>query len=991
MYVHVIGWVICALAAFAQPFGLTAADTKHDLAADPSGFLAGAFSAYSDNFTLGQLQNQAYGYLFPQGAFFLATDFLPDWVAQRAWWSIVLGVGFSGFVVVARKVFSVSPAWLVLGALVYALSPRALTTLTAISSETWPVMLAPWVVAPFLVQRISWRHVAAAVVPVACMGAINATATLAACVPAAIVLLYRKQFKALGLWLLGCALVSAWWIGPLLILGKYAPAFTDYIESAFVTTRWLNLPELLRGATSWSTFVDTERQAGSLLTSQPLFILATCAVAAVGLAGLTRLPKVWTAMSLIGIAIMGTHLGVYLDFLDGAGAFMRNLHKFDPLVRLPFALGLTLAVYKLATRKMAAAILVVLVVLTSTAPAWTGRLLPKGAYEEVPHYWQEAADFINDNAQDTRTLIAPQASFARQDWGWTRDEPAQPLVDTPLAFRDAIPLIPAESIRGLDGIMDVLRYDPAQGAKALQRLGIGAVIYRHDLENSFTEFDPEELPGEVHTFGDVDVILLESQPDMLIADNQPTTVAGGGEILALLDMLGTPGPRKLVEENAKVVTDTPALVDRNFGTLDGAASAQMAPGDESTSNNTARDYPSAGPLTTVKEGDVRLSAESSASDASAFGGANPARSLTAAADDNPETAWWPAPGHTGWLQLDGDFPTPEITLTATRSTEVEIHGADGAKVTARLEANTPRTITVPGGPTETIRVELTERVGIAEVEQAKRVVTVPDTSPDVQQFIFQRLFLDTGIIIREFTAPRDMTVTLDADREQVLIDASSYAPGDTIALDKGTHRLETRAQWVSLTAEPQQVAYEATGRDIAAADSERILNAGRAFNSGLRGYLGDVELEPVEIDAASQAFVIPPGIAGEFRMEHEADGLYRAWLIIGGLIGIATLVACAFTSRLRGENAQMPMGSPWLVGIIALGLVNWVFAPVALAMWAVLRWTNLKAEYLSPALMLMAGAMLARAPWPSEGYAGDSLLVVSLTAAAVACLFFPRK
>lgn len=977
--------------ACAQPIGLTAADTKHDLAADPAGFLAGAFSVYSDNFTLGQLQNQAYGYLFPQGAFFLLTDFLPDWVAQRLWWTIVLGVGFSGFVVLARKVLSAQPAWLVLGGLVYALSPRALTTLTAISSETWPVMLAPWVVAPFLVQRITWRHVAAAVVPVACMGAINATATLAACVPAGIVLLYRKHFKALGLWLIGCALVSAWWIGPLLILGRYAPAFTDYIESAYVTTRWLNLPELLRGATSWSSFVDTERQAGALLTSEPLFILATCAVAAVGLAGLVKLPKVWTAMLLIGIAIMGTHLGAYLDFLDGAGAFMRNLHKFDPLVRLPLALGVVAAVQILATRRMAAALLVVLVTLTSTAPAWTGRLMPARAYEQVPDDWQAAADFVNEHAQDTRTLIAPQTSFARQEWGWTRDEPAQPLVKTPLAFRDAIPLIPAEAIRGLDGIMDVLRYDPEQGAKALQRIGVGAVIYRHDLENSFTEFDPDELPGDKHSFGDVEVVLLETQPDMLIAENSPTRVAGGGEVLALLDALGRSGPRVLVDENAEIVTDTPALVDRNFGTLDGAASAQMASNDESTSNNVARDYPSAGPLTMVTEGDVRLSAESSASDSSSFGGANPARSLTAAADGNPETAWWPAPGHVGWIQLDGDFPQPEVTLTATASTEVTIHGADGANVTVRLEADTPRTVTVPGGATDSIRVELTERVGIAEIDQASRVVTVPDTSPNVQQFLFQRLFLDTGIIIREFTAPRDMSMQLDADRQPVIIDGTSYEPGDTVQLDAGTHRLETRAQWVTLTADPEQAAYTPTGKTISAADGERLLNTGRAFNEGLRGFIGDVELESREIDAASQGFIIPAGVVGEFRMEHEAAGLYRTWLIIGGIVGIVTLIAAAITGRLRGENAQMDMGRPWLVGIVALALVNWGFALVAGAMWAVVRWTNLKPQYLSPALMLMAGAMLARAPWPSEGYAGDSLLVTSLAAAAVALLFVPRK
>ena len=991
MYVHAIGWVICAALAFVQPVGLVAADTKHDLAANPLGFLTGAFSVYSDNFPLGQLQNQAYGYLFPQGAFFLLTDFLPDWIAQRLWWTIVLGVGYSGFIVLARKVFNASSAWMILGGFLYALSPRALTTLTAISSETWPVMLAPWVVAPFLVQRITWRHIAAAVVPVACMGAINATATMAACVPAAIVLLYRRQLKSLGLWLLGCALVSAWWIGPLLILGKYAPAFTDYIESAFVTTRWLNLPEMLRGVTSWSSFADTERQAGSLLTSEPLFVLATCAVAAVGLAGLTRLPKVWTAILLLGIAVMGIKLGFYLDFLDGPGAFMRNLHKFDPLLRIPLCLGVVAAVNMLAARRLAAAVLVVLVVLTSTAPAWTGRMLPKGAYEEVPQYWQDAADFINAHAQDTRTLIAPQTSFARQDWGWTRDEPAQPLVETPLAFRDAIPLVPPEAIRGLDGIMDILRYSPDQGAQALKRLGIGAVIYRHDLEDSFTEFDPQRLPGTLRSFGEVDVILLPEQPDMLTSEDEPLTVAGGGESLALLDMLEGSGPRQLVKENAEVVTDTPALVDRNFGTLDGAVSAQMAEGDESTSNNAARDYPSAGPLTTVEEGEVRLSAESSASDASAFGGANPARSLTAASDGNPETAWWPAPGHTGWLQLDGDFPTPSITLTATRNTEVTIHGADGAKVNAKLEANTPRTITVPGGPTKTIRVELTERVGIAEVAQAQRIVKVPDTSPNVQQFLFQRLFLDTGIIIREFTAPRDMTMTLDADREHVLIDSTSYSPGDTVTLEKGTHRIETRAQWVSLKDSPRQVSYDETDGQISAADEERILTTGRSFNSGLRGYIGDVELTTKQIDAATQGFVIPAGVAGEFRMEHEAAGLYRAWLVIGGAMGIATALLCAWFGRLRGEPARLEMGRPWVLGLMVLTALHWSFALVAAGMWAVLRWTNFKPVYLSPALMLIVGAMLARSPWPSASYAGDSSLVAALAAAAVACIFLPRK
>ena len=54
-----LGILALALILLVQPWGLTAADTKHDLTADPLHFLRGALSAYTDTFTLGQLQNQA--------------------------------------------------------------------------------------------------------------------------------------------------------------------------------------------------------------------------------------------------------------------------------------------------------------------------------------------------------------------------------------------------------------------------------------------------------------------------------------------------------------------------------------------------------------------------------------------------------------------------------------------------------------------------------------------------------------------------------------------------------------------------------------------------------------------------------------------------------------------------------------------------------------------------------------------------------------------
>ena len=315
-------------------------------------------------------------------------------------------------------------------------------------------------------------------------------------------------------WLAGCAVVSLWWIGPLLILGRYAPPFTDFIESSFVTTRWLNLIEILRGTTSWAPFVDTEREAGFLLVSSPTFVLLTAAVAALGMWGLTLSSTphrgLWVGMLLVGVTVLGAAHGPlsaqWLALLDGPLAPFRNLHKFDPLVRIPLLVGvaglgthLPLPRTLHPGRREAAAALVLVVGVAALAPAWSGRLLPRGTWDYVPGYWQEATNMLNREAAGTRTLIVPESSFARQTWGWTRDEPAQPLLDVPWAVRDAVPLIPAEAIRGLDGVMAVLHHDADAGMDALRRLGVGAVLHRKDLESG-RELD---LPG-AQRFGDVE-------------------------------------------------------------------------------------------------------------------------------------------------------------------------------------------------------------------------------------------------------------------------------------------------------------------------------------------------------------------------------------------------------------------------------------------------------------------------------------------------------
>lgn len=1098
---HAIVWLALAAAMFAQPVGLLAADTKHDLTADPAGFLAAATHAWTDVFPLGQLQNQAYGYLFPQGLFFFLADAVPDWllpawVAQRLWWTIVAGVGFSGFYrlcqcVAARSSRPVTAsasirAFHIIAALLFALSPRTLTTLTAISSEAWPVMLAPWVLVPLLRgDTITGRDIAAATVPIALMGAVNATATLAACIPAGLVILWRRQG-----WLLipAAVAVSAWWIGPLLVLGKYSPPFTDFIESSFVTTRWLNLLEILRGTTHWTPFADTEREAGYLLVSQPVFVLATVAIAACGLAGLalsaqgaqgtaargTRLRHhgLWLVMLLVGIAILAAPYG---QLLDDALAPLRNLHKFDLLVRIPLLLGVAhlgtvLEVphpRQLLTRRAAAGLGVAVIALLSVAPVWSGRLLPTGAYREVPEYWRQAADFLNANV-DTRTLLVPETSFARQGWGWTRDEPAQPLLEVPWAVRDAVPLLPPEAIRGLDGVMATVD----RSVDPLLRLGIGAVLVRHDLASETQRERADELADALdrladraaggapavqrHDFGEVSIFVLDAQRDMHIA-HDPVTVAGGGEALAVLDVIDGTAPRRLVDHagagaasegsGAEIVTDTPLLVDRNFGTLQGAVSGPLASPDEATTKHPSVDYPSvATPLPVRPRGDVQLQASSSAADATAFGGADPARSINAAVDGTDQ-AWWPAPGDPGTLQLrstDGMFHAPELHVTTTEDARLRVlaFAAEGARdAGGAADASTGasdepiRTITVETVANEDTRVVFPDdlrasrievqinpetRTGVSDIHvlghEVSRLVHVPATA-DVRQFVFQRLAVDTGVIQRSFEVPRAMQLEIRTDDEQpVTIDGTEYSAGETVELS-GTHTLSTAAAWVSLREPGFALAsrYEPVdGRtvpDAASTNTERLLVTGRAFNEGLRGELVDAsgtvtELQPTSIDAATQAFVLPDGASGQFRMIFAGEAAYRMSLFVGAAVSLVTLAAlvlfplarptvstqfaAARRRHARGLLATEPTLPAWAFPVAAVAVSGAVVGPAgavsAAVAWAITRWTTIRPVVLAPALLGICGLWLARAPWPDAHYAGDSLLAACLAAGAVACL-----
>ena len=515
--------------------GLISPDTKLDLTANPLRFLARAANLWNSDLPFGQAQNQAYGYLFPHGAFFALGHTLgvPGWLTQRLWWAVLLTVGCWGLLRVTEALGIGTRTSRLIGAVAYALSPRVLTTIGSISSETLPMMLAPWVLLPVILaldrQRPHLRATGAssprmlagrAGVALALMGAVNAVASLAACLPAIIWWAChrpnRRWRRFTAWWLLASLLAVAWWVVALVLLGRISPPFLDFIESSGVTTQWTSLTEVLRGTSAWTPFVAPGSTAASSLVSQPVAVLATTLVAAGGLAGLAlrSMPARGrlVTMLMVGLVLITAGysggLGAPLanevqSFLDAAGAPLRNVHKIEPVIRIPLVLGIAHLLGRIPLpgsvsrpvwvravahpekdKRMAAGIVVLTALLVATSLAWTGRLTPPGTFRAIPDYWHQAADWLTENHDAGRVLVVPGAPFANQIWGNSHDEPLQVLGDFPWGVRDSIPLTPPQTIRALDSVQRLFAAGRGSAglADTLDRQGISYLVVRNDLD-----------------------------------------------------------------------------------------------------------------------------------------------------------------------------------------------------------------------------------------------------------------------------------------------------------------------------------------------------------------------------------------------------------------------------------------------------------------------------------------------------------------------------
>jgi arabinofuranan 3-O-arabinosyltransferase len=538
--------------AFVQDAGLLAADTKLDLATDPAGFLARSLHLWDDLGASGQLQNQAYGYLWPMGPFFLLGGLLdlPGWVVQRSWMALVSVVAFAGAERTAREFGVRSDLAAILVGVAYALSPRMLTTLGPISIEAWPSALAPWVLLPLVRGAVTGsprRAAALSALAVAMVGGVNAAATFAVLPLGVVWLLTRspgaRRTSMMLWWPVFTVLGTVWWLVPLFVLGQYSPPFLDFIESAANTTFSTTVFDSLRGTSDWVPYVDSTWRAGNDLIRTPSLVVDSGAVLLLGLGGLVlpRNPhRGFLALSLLTGMVLVTagHVGAVQgwvapglqELLDGALAPLRNVHKFDPVVRLPLVLGMGLLVQATVDRlrresatadrtadrvgpRINERVLVgtaILAVLGAAVPVLAGRITPAGAFPEIPDHWAEAADWLDD--QPGAALVVPGSSFGEYVWGSPHDEPMQSLATSPWAVRNAIPLTPAGNIRMLDEVER--RLSQGRGSVGLTaylaRAGFSHLLVRNDLARSSGVPDPvlvhqaiAESPGlrRVATFG----------------------------------------------------------------------------------------------------------------------------------------------------------------------------------------------------------------------------------------------------------------------------------------------------------------------------------------------------------------------------------------------------------------------------------------------------------------------------------------------------------
>jgi arabinofuranan 3-O-arabinosyltransferase len=800
---------LTALCAATRP-GKIIADTKIDMAINPGGFLERALHIW-DVEQFGQLQNQVAGYLFPMGPFYVIGHLagLPPWIVQRLWLAALLCTAFLGARRLAERFAIGTPTTRLIAGLAYAVGPHGLASLGTNSSEYMPLAMLPWIVLPLVGAVEGGSRIKAAArsgIAIALCGGINGTATFAVFVVPVLYVLTRPRGTArvriLAWWGTAAAFATAWWLVPLVLLSKYAFSWLTYTEKADATTSTTGLVNVFRGTERWVNFLVVDGHAwwpvGHALATEGLPVLFTGVVAALGLAGLTRsrLPeRTFLLVTLLaGVAIMlAGHTSVVESplapeirhLIDGPLAAIRNLYKFDGLVRLPLAFGIghLLATARRPRPRLMLYAATVLALAGVVAPAAANGLSASGDFQQVPQYWRDATAWLNGRAGNQGVLAVPGSRFGEYLWGRPMDEITQPLLTARWGERE---LVPAGSA-GLSRILNAVdeRITSGEGSagltEVLARMGIRYILVRNDLQRddlrgawpARVHQALDDSPGiqRVAGFGDVpaggtwpnDAVNLFDQPyqpvevyevqnaddvvSMTDADQALRLYGSPETLLTMADAGLLKGRPVLLDGDGtgtgsgatkSVVSDNQRLVQQNFGEIREQTSPTLTEAEKPKIPAQDRDvlepgwdrYSTVATYAGIKD----ITASSSSSDVSTISQLEDPGTLPYAAMDGNDFTQWETGGWSGpdgqWLQVDFDRPMALKDVSAAFSQDPSLGPPpDTVSVqtqTGRIEQHLQRSsfaqsIQVPAGTTRWLRIRIDGLAWKPAVPAAARV------------------------------------------------------------------------------------------------------------------------------------------------------------------------------------------------------------------------------------------------------------------------------
>jgi len=783
--------LLLAAIAFNSAPGMLIPETKLDLAIDPAGFLSRALHLWDPAY-FGHLQNQAYGYLFPMGPFYLLfhTLDMPAWDIQRLWMSLVLCAAFVGTERLARALNIGTPNTRILGGLAYALAPHALALIGVNSSEFLPSAVLPWILLPLVhgaQGRLSPRRAAAlSAVAFLFAGGVNAAAELAVLPAPFLYLITRRngprKWRLLAWWLVLTGAVTLWWLIPLLLLGGYIFSFLPFIETASATTGVTSLINVLRGTSSWISFLPVDGKpwipAAFDQATVPWLVVATALVAALGLTGAVRRgtpERAFLALCVLTGVFVITAGHVHdlahpwaeqvRALFDGPLAPLRNLHKFDALVRLPIALGIAAlpTAGPVRVRKPAMAVSAGLLTLT-LVPVATGGVTPSGAFPDIPMYWREAATWLNRNVGSGMVLVMPGAARGEYLWGRPLDEPMQSLLKVRWATHTNVPWGSpgiARLIQAIDERFANGRGSPGLTA-VLRRIGVTHLLIRNDIDREkigtawparihqaledsgltrTAEFGPlvgqlssvtasgwldqpypalevYRVPGAAPVAGTVpreDALHVEGAPEAVLAMAEQGLLTDDRPIL-----LGDePGAEKISSADT-VLTDTLRKRDLIFGDVRRSTSATLTD-EERPKTTDLLDPKWTGAMSTARYLDVKeviASSSDGSIDASASA-RDPGRLPYAALDGDLRTGWrsdgWK--GAVGeWLEVRFTGPVDlhefevafEMSAIGPPVAEVAVETERGTRRAAVQQTDALQRLRPVTGPTSWLRIRITK-------------------------------------------------------------------------------------------------------------------------------------------------------------------------------------------------------------------------------------------------------------------------------------------